>query len=157
MVSTSLSYHKSAVQLCPHVKLIDSTPMERAAKVLGKMKLGKAGIYGDQIAIASWPMAVGKTIAKRTRAVSVYDGILLVEVADGLWEKNLKTLESQILGKLSRTVGVGKVRGLRFRIGVARREPQREERIPIGVDEADTIDDAIFRRIYINSRKRSTA
>ena len=40
---------------------------------------------------------------------------------------------------------------------LARREPQREERIPIGVDEADTIDDAIFRRIYINSRKRSTA
>ena len=131
--------------------------MERAAKVLGSMKLTKAGIYSEQIAVASWPQAVGKTIAKRTRAVSVYDGILQIEVEDALWEKNLQSLESQILGKLSHTLGPGRIRALRFRIGVARRAPQREETLPISCDEADTIEDAIFRRIYINSRKRSTA
>ena len=131
--------------------------MERAAKVLGSMKLGRAGIYGDQIAIASWPLAVGKTIAKRTRAVSVYDGMLLIEVEDALWERNLQSLEPHILSKLNQNLGHAKVRGLRFRIGVARREPQREERIPPSNDEADTIADPIFRRIYIQSRKRSTA
>ena len=131
--------------------------MERAAKLLGTMKLSKAGIYGDQIAVAGWPLAVGKTIAKRTRAVSLYEGILLIEVEDVLWEKNLQTLEPQILAKLSGTLGPGRIKGLQFRIGVARRAPQREERIPISMDEADTIEDPIFRRIYIQSRKRSTA
>ena len=131
-------------------------PMERAAKVLSKMKLTKAGISGDQLAVAAWSQAVGKTIARRTRAVGLFDGTLVIDVEDALWERNLSTLQPQILGKLTNTLGPGKVRHLRFRVGAPKREPQREEQTR-AYDEADSIADPILRRIYIQSRKRSTA
>lgn len=130
--------------------------MQRAAKVLSKMKLSKAGVSGDHIAVAAWSQAVGKTIAKRTRAVGLFDGTLVVNVEDILWERNLQLLRSQILGKLNEILGTGKVRNLRFALAAPKIEPQREETVR-AYDEADSIADPILRRIYIQSRKRSIA
>ena len=128
----------------------------RAAKVLSKMKLAKAGVSSERLAVPSWAQTVGKTIARHTRAVGIFEGTLVVDVEDAIWEKNLRLLQPQIMEKLTATLGPGKVRNIRFKIAIPKRAPQREDNL-ISADEADSIQDPILRRIYIQSRKRATA
>ena len=128
----------------------------RAAIVLSKMKLAKAGVSPERLAVPSWAQTVGKTIARHTRAVGIFEGTLVVDVEDAIWEKNLRLLQPQIMEKLTATLGPGKVRNIRFKIAIPKRAPQREDNL-ISADEADSIQDPILRRIYIQSRKRATA
>lgn len=128
----------------------------RAAKVLSKMKLAKAGVSSERLAVPSWAQTVGKTIARHTRAVGIFEGTLVVDVEDAIWEKNLRLLQPQIMEKLTATLGPGKVRNIRFKIAIPKRAPQREDNL-VSADEADSIQDPILRRIYIQSRKRATA
>ena len=128
----------------------------RAAKVLSKMKLAKAGVSSERLAVPSWAQTVGKTIARHTRAVGIFEGTLVVDVEDAIWEKNLRLLQPQIMEKLTATLGPGKVRSIRFKIAIPKRAPQREDNL-VSADEADSIQDPILRRIYIQSRKRATA
>ena len=132
------------------------TYMLRAAKVLSKMKLAKAGVSSERLAVPSWAQTVGKTIARHTRAVGIFEGTLVVDVEDAVWEKNLRLLQPQIMDKLTAVLGPGKVRNIRFKIAIPKRSPQREDNLNSG-DEANSIQDPILRRIYIQSRKRATA
>ncbi len=133
------------------------TEMMRAATVLSKMKLAKAGVSSERLAVPSWAQTVGKTIARHTRAVGIFEGTLVVDVEDAVWEKNLRLLQPQIMEKLTATLGPGKVRNIRFKVAIPKRSPQREDNLVVSADEADSIKDPILRRIYIQSRKRATA
>ncbi|MBK5291771.1 MAG: hypothetical protein JJE04_08870, partial [Acidobacteriia bacterium] len=42
--------------------------MERAGKLLGQSKMAARCLTPEQLALASWPVAVGKKIAEHTRA-----------------------------------------------------------------------------------------
>ena len=128
----------------------------RAAKVLSTMKLAKAGLSPDRFAVSSWAQAVGKTIARHTRAMGIFEGTLVVEVEDAVWERNLRQLQPQIMAKLTAAVGPAKVKEIRFKLAIPKRSPQREEAVA-SADEADSIADPTLRRIYIQSRKRATA
>ena len=131
--------------------------MERAGRVVGKLKLGKNGVSDEEMARSAWPAAVGKKIALRTRAIGLVRNRLVIDVEDAVWQRQLWTLREQILGRLEQVLGRRVAEELHFRIAVARMMPVRaEERVASG-DEADEIRDPVFRLVYKAARKRANS
>ena len=132
--------------------------MERAGKSLAKLKLPDA-ISQDDLARAAWPAAVGKRIAVHAAAKSLVRGSLIVEVEDGIWQKQLFYLRFQILAKLQEVLGAGVITDVEFRIATPRRLPQPalslNDTKPL--DEADGISDPGMRIVYKQARKKASA
>ena len=133
--------------------------MERAGRVLSRLKLASHGVTDEQLACAAWPLAVGKNIANRTTAVSLIRTRLVIQVEDMVWQKQLWTLRYQILKKLEEALGQKLVTEVEFRVHVApKRQPVRAtESRTAGADEADGIRDPLFRTIYKAARRKATA
>ena len=55
----------------------------------------------EQSALLAWPLACGSLVAEKTRAVSLEDHILRVEVADRGWCDQLKTLAPRYLATVN--------------------------------------------------------
>jgi predicted nucleic acid-binding Zn ribbon protein len=132
--------------------------MERAGKSLAKLKLPDA-ISQDDLARAAWPAAVGKRIAVHAVAKSLVRGSLIVEVDDGIWQKQLFYLRFQVLAKLQQLVGAGVITDVEFRIATPRRPPQPALSLNDSkpVDEADAISDPGMRMVYKQARKKASA
>ena len=135
--------------------------MERAGRLIGKLKFAREAVSPEDLARSAWPLAVGKKIASHTVVISLVRTNLVVEVEDATWQRQLKTLERQIVRNLNDILGPGVVEGLDLRPMIApRRAPQAAaaSRSPaISNDEADLIADPSLRRAYKNSRKRTPA
>jgi hypothetical protein len=133
--------------------------MERAGKALAKLKFSDA-LSADELAFAAWTAAVGKRIAVHAQPKALVRGSLVVETEDGVWQKQLFHLRFDILAKLSEIVGSGVITDLEFRIARAtpRRPPQSAqshgEILPL--DDADSIQDPVWRILYKQSRKNAT-
>jgi predicted nucleic acid-binding Zn ribbon protein len=132
--------------------------MERAGKSLAKLKLSGA-ISQDDLARAAWPAAVGKRIAAHAAAKSLVRGSLIVEVEDGIWQKQLFYLRFQILAKLQEVLGAGVITDVEFRIATPRRPPQPALSLNATkpLDEADAISDPGMRIVYKQARKKASA
>jgi predicted nucleic acid-binding Zn ribbon protein len=132
--------------------------MERAGKSLAKLKLSDA-ISQDDLARAAWPAAVGKRIAAHAAAKSLVRGSLIVEVEDGIWQKQLFYLRFQILAKLQEVLGAGVITDVEFRIATPRRPPQPALSLnnSKSADDADEISDPGMRMVYKQARKKATA
>ena len=126
--------------------------MERAGKLLGQSKLAARCLTDEQLAVASWPAAVGKKIAARTKAARLVRERLVVEVNDVIWQKQLYSLRAQILARFDKVLGPGFVSALEFKVVPPRRLPSVETRVVR--DEADTIEDPVLSRIYRASRSK---
>lgn len=50
----------------------------------------------------AWPIACGSAVADRTRALSFSDGILLVEVADAGWRRELADLAPRYVALINK-------------------------------------------------------
>jgi hypothetical protein len=133
--------------------------MERAARLIGNNKLSKKVFSEEDLARAVWPAAVGKAIAAHTSRLTLVRQTLVVEVEDAIWQKQLFTLRGQILDRLRRVTASDVVQDLEFRIALKRRQPQRAEtrESPQTCDEADSIQDAVLKKVYRLSRKKATA
>lgn len=132
--------------------------MERAGRVLAKLKLARHGVEDEQLACAAWPVAVGKTIANRTQALTLVRTRLVIQVEDATWQRQLWGLRGQILARLRETLDRAIVEELEFRIAVPQRKPvQTEQAQPISADEAETIRDPMFRNIYRAARRKANA
>jgi len=136
--------------------------MERAGRLIAKWKLRPNCVTPEQLARAAWPAAVGRRIALRTGRVLLVRSSLVVEVEDDTWRRQLFALRGQILRKLEEVLGPGIVSDVEFRLAFPRRQPQREQTPPgaagaPGLDEADRIQDPVFRRLYRIARKRASA
>lgn len=136
--------------------------MERVARLITKDKRSQNVFALEDFVRGVWPAAVGKTIARHTGSIRVVRETLVVEVEDAIWQRQLHALSGQILGRLRRCMGVIAIEHLEFRIGVPRREPQREENARSAAastsgDEADAILDPVLKKVYRLSQKRSTA
>ncbi len=135
--------------------------MERAGRLLGKLRIPAGCVSPEELARAAWPSAVGKKIAARSNPVSLVRGCLLVEVEDTLWQRQLTTMRSQIVQRMRDVAGTDIVKDIAFRPMMPKRTPQRAEivrqTIAIGGDDADLIADPIFRSVYIRSRKKASA
>src|SRR4051812_44208112 len=99
--------------------------MERAARVLRKTKQSKAILDDSQAVQAVWPAAVGKAIARHVSRLYLVRTTLVVEVEDHIWQRQLRTLESQITDRIRTLLPDLVITSLEFRVGVPRREPQR--------------------------------
>lgn len=129
--------------------------MQRASRLLSKIKLPSARLSPEELAGALWPAAVGKRLALRTGPVRLFGRKLVVEVADAVWQSQLTTMSGQILTKLQGLSGPGMIDELEFRVGVPRRLPEVALEMDRAQDPADGIADPIFRQIYLASRRRS--
>jgi hypothetical protein len=130
--------------------------MERAGKILAKIKNSDT-IPPEELARAAWLATVGKRIAAKASAKALVRGSLIVEVEDAIWQKQLFHLRFDILAKLTSVIGGGIVTGLEFRIATPRRPPQaaKSHSESASVDEADGIEDPVFRILYRQARHRA--
>jgi hypothetical protein len=148
----------------PHAKIVSSnlkTTMERAGRLLGKLKIHANSVSPEELARAAWPSAVGKKIAAHANAVSLVRTCLIIEVEDALWQRQLNTLRGQILKRIQDLVGSALVADIAFRPMTPKRMPERAEssrQTPAHIpDDADRIADPILRSVYKTSRKKANA
>ena len=136
--------------------------MERAGRLISKLKIPKEVLEPEALARTAWPAAVGRKIAVHARAVRLVRSTLVVECEDSVWQNHLYTLSAQIVRNMRSILGPQVVTGLDFRPMVPRRGPRtaiaiRKEAVPVEpvtVDEADSIADPVFRHLYKQSRKK---
>jgi len=138
--------------------------MERAAHVIQKNKMSKKVFSDEDLTRAVWPAAVGKAVAAHTSRLTLVRTTLVVEVEDAIWQKQLFGLRGQILGRLRKVMGCDFVQDVEFRTTIPRRQPQRAEsrqspatQTALPYDEADSIQDAVLKKVYRLSRKKATA
>jgi predicted nucleic acid-binding Zn ribbon protein len=133
--------------------------MERASRLIGKMKFPDGSVTPQEVVCAAWSGAVGPRIALHTRAERLVRAKLIVGVDDMVWQRQLFTMSHMILGQIESIVGFGLVNELEFRISPPKRGPQRAVRSLAASreDEADGIEDPGLRRLYLGSRKKEMA
>jgi hypothetical protein len=141
--------------------------MERAARVFRKAKQSRALLTDDQVLSAVWPAAVGKAIAAHTSRIRVVRTILVIEVEDAIWQRQLRTLEKQILDRVRQFTPDLALAGVEVRIGVPRREPQKATAstsraseplfTALSNDEAERIQDPVLKKVYQISRRKASA
>jgi Dna[CI] antecedent, DciA len=73
-----------------------------------KGSLGRSlGALSDEDRLAAaWPVACGKAMAGRGTVVGYSDGVVRVEVEDGVWLRQLMSLRGQLSGEMARIAGV---------------------------------------------------
>lgn len=81
--------------------------LERMRDLL-KGSLGRTldGLSDEDRLAAAWPVACGKTIAERGGVVGYADGIVLVQVADEVWLRQLTSMRGKLAGEMARIAGV---------------------------------------------------
>ena len=80
--------------------------MERAAPGLQKIVadiLHRAP--PEEVPMLAWPLACGRSVAGKTRALDCIAGVLRVEVPDASWRAQLVGLVPQYLHALERMIG----------------------------------------------------
>src|SRR5947209_19983415 len=132
--------------------------MERASRLLGKMKIPRETYCAEELARAAWKQAVGKKVAAHTHAAKLVRASLIVEVEDDVWRMQLHALSGQIISNLARHIGPGLVEDLQFRVVPVRLGPRRAGSAAGGVeDEAERITDPGLRRVYRGLRAKALA
>jgi hypothetical protein len=59
----------------------------------------------DRIA-AAWPVACGKAMAEHGTVVGYEDGVVRVQVEEGIWLRQLISMRGQLAGEMARIAGV---------------------------------------------------
>lgn len=92
--------------------LLAPEPFEAILERAGESRFARVR---PPIATRVWREAVGARIAERARPVSIWDGVLLLQVANNVWAHELSLLADDVCARL-RERGI-EVRSLRFRVG----------------------------------------
>ena len=156
---SSLSTYEHARESDPTQTRRGDHPLVSVPRIVRGMRLPGDMITADELACAAWPHAVGKKVARHTRAANFVRTRLVIEVEDLTWRRQLFALSSQILRNLDRYLGHGLVEDLEFRIVPRKRDPQRAS-LPqpaLLADESNDIADPLMRSIYRASRKKAQA
>ena len=127
--------------------------MERAGRLIGKLKLPPNVADPEARARAAWPLAAGKKIAEHTRATTLVRGSLIVEVSDHVWQRQLSTLRHFLIRNLHEALGEALVTDIDFRPMPRRRTPQRAET----ARPVEGIQDPVLGMLYQQSRRREKA
>jgi len=131
--------------------------MERASKLIRRLRLPGDTITMEEIACSAWAEAVGRKIASHSRAVRMVRARLDVEVEDVIWQRQLFSLTPHILRNLQKALGPDVVEEVHFRIVPRRFEPARATQSLAAphADESDGIGDPVMRSIYRLSKQRA--
>jgi predicted nucleic acid-binding Zn ribbon protein len=125
--------------------------MQRAGRLIAKMNLSPDVADLETRVRAAWPVAVGKKIARYTRATTLVRDSLIVEVEDYVWQQQLARLEHFLVRNLARELGEGAVKKIDFRPMPRRRAPQRAE---TARPNTEGIQDPILDLLYRESLRR---
>ena len=88
--------------------------MQQAGSGLQKIVAQTLRQAGDEpSALMAWSIACGAKVAEKTRAVSLQDGILRVDVPDRTWREQLKGLAPRYLATINQ-YSSGRVLGIAF-------------------------------------------
>ncbi len=133
--------------------------MERAGRLIGKLKLSPEIADPEARARAAWNVASGKKIAAHTRVRSVVRGALIVEVEDLVWQRQLNTLRHFLLRNMREALGEALITEIDFRPMPQRLKPQRAEaaRPNAPVMPGEEIGDPVLALLYKQSKNRNTA
>ena len=131
--------------------------MERAGRLIGKMKVSPGVTDPETRARMAWPVAAGKKIAIRTRPTNLVRGTLVVEVEDIVWQRQLNTLRHFLLRNLHKELGGALVTEIDFRPMPRRVAPHRAETARPVVGMSDGIQDPVMGMLYRQSKKKETA
>jgi hypothetical protein len=134
--------------------------MERAGRLIPKLKLSPDLADPEARARAAWALAAGEKIARHTRAASLVRGALIVEVEDYMWQRQLAPLEHFLIRNLREALGEATVLSLDFRPMPkrparqeelpARRQPQRAE---TARPDSDRVGDPLLDLLYRQSKR----
>jgi hypothetical protein len=82
-------------------------PLEGMRDLL-KASLGESlGALSDEDRLmAAWPVVCGKAMAGRGIVMSYADGVMLVQVEDGAWLRQLTNMRGQLVREMARIAGV---------------------------------------------------
>ena len=61
-----------------------------------------------------WPEAVGETIAAKTKAQKIKDGILTIKVEDSVWRNELVYLRMDFRKKINEKIGKEIIKDIKF-------------------------------------------
>ncbi len=64
-----------------------------------------------------WDQIVGAAIAPNARPAAFNGNVLLVHVASATWLHHLRFLEREMIAKLNATLGDGKVKAIKLKVG----------------------------------------
>ncbi len=143
--------------------------MERAGRLIGKVKLPKDATDPETRARAAWDMAAGKKIAEHSRVRSLVRGTLVVEVEDMVWQRQLNTLRYFLLRNLAGVLGEPLVTEIDFRpmasSKLPRFQPGRADaasptlprRAMAAAASASGIQDPVLDALYRQSKNRNSA
>jgi hypothetical protein len=138
--------------------------MERAGKLLGKVKLPKDTADPVIRVRAAWKNAAGKKIDEHTRVVDLVRQTLQVEVEDMVWQRQLNALKHFIVRNLNEALGGAVVMDIAFRPMPPRMKPQRAQQhasqVAATADLAkrkNGIQDPVLDLLYQQSKNRNTA
>ncbi len=131
--------------------------MQRAGRLIGKLKMSRDSGDSEARAIAAWRVAAGKKIAEHTRATAIVRTSLIVEVEDVVWQRQLNTLRHFLIRNLAEVLGEPLITEIDFRPMPRRIQPQRAEVARPGQIE-DPVLDLLYRQsLYRQSRNRNSA
>jgi Dna[CI] antecedent, DciA len=65
-----------------------------------------SGLSKEDRLAAAWPVACGKAMAERGTVVGYADGVVRVEVEEGVWLRQLMSMRGQLAGEMARIAGV---------------------------------------------------
>jgi hypothetical protein len=124
--------------------------MQRAASLLGKLKMPTGSGTPEERARAAWAVAAGPKIARHTLAVLLVRGTLVIEVSDIVWQRQLNTLRHFLLRNLAEILGEVLVTGIDFRSMPKRRGPQRAD----VAQPVEGIGDPVLALLYSQKKRR---
>jgi predicted nucleic acid-binding Zn ribbon protein len=101
---------------------------ERIDAILDRMtsRMGLSARLEREKALILWKEAVGSNVARRTAAMSIRGGRLVVVVKDSTWLQELSLLKEDIIERLNSLLGKRIVEDLILRIGDPARERGEE-------------------------------
>ena len=131
--------------------------MQRAGRLIGKLKLPPNTADQEARARAAWKVAAGKKIAEHTRPTMLVRDTLIVEVEDWIWQRQLNTLRHFLLRNLAEVLGEPLIREIDFR-PTPRRRPAQSTDVPVAPNaNIDGIQDPVMGLLYQQSKKRGLA
>jgi predicted nucleic acid-binding Zn ribbon protein len=72
----------------------------------GALGLSLNGLNEVDRLAAAWPVSCGNAMAARGTVVGYEDGVVLVEVEDAAWLRQLMSMRRQLAGEMARIAGV---------------------------------------------------
>jgi hypothetical protein len=83
--------------------------------VRGSMGRSLRSLSEEDKLAAAWSVACGKTMAERGTVVGYVDGVVLLQVADEVWMRQMMSMRTQLAGEMARIAGV-RVREIHFEV-----------------------------------------